>query len=74
MLTLLINEFFLLPLHLQLRRGLQGQGWCQGPVRRGRHQQLYLPAPHLWEIFSPIIADNITQALMFLSHFIRDIH
>jgi len=36
-------------------RGLQGQGWCQGPVRRGRHQQLYLPAPHLWEIFSPIM-------------------
>ncbi|PWZ56140.1 Endonuclease 2 [Zea mays] len=55
-------------------RGLQEQGRCQGPMRRECHQQLYLLAPHLREIFSPRIADNLTQMLLFLSHFIRDIH
>jgi len=35
------------PLHLQLWEGLQGWGWCQGPVRRQRHQQIHLAAPDI---------------------------
>uniref|UniRef100_A0A8R7UZ10 Uncharacterized protein n=1 Tax=Triticum urartu TaxID=4572 RepID=A0A8R7UZ10_TRIUA len=28
-------------------RVLLGRGWRQGPLRRWRHQQIHLPAPHL---------------------------